>query len=97
MKPLSLILKKNGFTYTQVLRTGEVFIYRQQVLEDLNYFEVFTVKVKPQTLFKGKLIPEREVFPYDEDFGKTAWSCRTFEEAEVIFKKLVGKQRQKKQ
>jgi hypothetical protein len=94
MKPLPLILKKNGFTYTQVLRNDKVCIYRQEVAENLNYFEVFTVQIKPQALFKGKLIPEREVFPGDEDFGKT-WSCRTFDEAEVRFKKLVEKQSQK--
>lgn len=95
MKPLPIILTKNGFTYTQVLRTGKVCIYRQEVAENLNYFEVFTVKDKPQTLFKGKLTPEREKFPCDEDFGKTAWSSRTFDEAEVRFKKLVEKQSQK--
>jgi hypothetical protein len=95
MKPLPLILEKNGFTYTQVLRTGKVFIYRQGVAENLNYFEVFTIKIKLQKLFKGKLIPEREVFPCDEDFGKTAWSYRTSEKAEGKFKNLVEKQRQK--
>jgi hypothetical protein len=92
---LSTTLRKNDFTYTQVLREGRSCIYRQQVLEDLNYFEVFTVKVKPQALFKGKLIPEREVFPYDEDFGKTAWCCKTYDEAKFRFKTLVNKQKQK--
>jgi hypothetical protein len=61
----------------------------------LNYFEVFQVQVKPQILFKGKIIPEREVFPGNEDFGKTAWSCRTFDQANVRFKELVEKQSQK--
>jgi hypothetical protein len=91
MKPLPLILKKNGFTYTQVLRDGKVCIYEQLVAEELKYYEVFVVKIKPAAFFKGKEIPEREVFPYDEDFGNSAWNCRTLEDAMVRFDELNQK------
>jgi len=92
MRYLPLILRKNGFTYTQVLREGRSCIYHHEVTENVQYFEVFTVKVKPETVFKEKVIPKREVFPCDEDFGKTAWSCKTLERAMFHFNKLRNKE-----
>ena len=84
-------LRKNGFTYTLVLRKRRSCIYEQEVTENLSYFEVFTIKIKPVMMFKGKIIPEREVFPSNADFGKTAWSCRTLEDAMKRFIKMEDK------
>jgi hypothetical protein len=82
MQTLPLILRKNGYTYVQVLRDKRSCIYEQRVDETLSYFEVFNIKIKqPQKYKSGKEYPEREVFPSNEDFGKTAWSCRTLEDA----------------
>jgi len=49
---------------------------------------VFIIKVLPSILLFGKRLPEREVFPGNEDFGKTAWSCRTLVKAMERFNKL---------
>jgi len=92
MNPLPLIIRKNGFTYTQILREGRSCIYEQRVTEELSYFEIFTVKIKPTTIIHGKILHEREVFPGNNDFGKTAWSCRTLEDAMIRFEKLIKQQ-----
>jgi len=63
-------------------------IYRQQYTSNVDYFEVFIIKVLPSILLFGKRLPEREVFPGNEDFGKTAWSCRTLVKAMERFNKL---------
>jgi len=91
MKLLPTTLKKNGFIYTQIKRDGNACLYAQQVAENLQYFEVFIPKVKAENVYKGKTFPEREVFPYDEDFGKSAWSCRTLEDALIRFNLLLSK------
>jgi hypothetical protein len=88
MIPLPLILKKNGFTYTQVLREGKSCIYHQTSGEIPIAFEVFTIKVMLERNVFGKIYPEKEVFPSDEDFGQTAWTCRTLEDAMVRFYRL---------
>jgi hypothetical protein len=92
MLTLPNILRKNGFTYTKILRGERSCIYEQRVAENLKYHEVFVVKIKPRQVFEnGKTYPKREVFPSNEEFGKTAWSFRTLNEALVRFKELVEK------
>jgi hypothetical protein len=81
MNTLPLKLRKNGFNYTQVLRDGNKAIYAQSVTPKLTYFEVMIIKSRPEEVIKGKILPEREVFPGNEDFGYTAWTCMTLERA----------------
>jgi hypothetical protein len=88
MEHLPTQLRKNGFTYTLVLRGKRSMIYRQRYDQNIDYFEVFIIKVLPAKVLFGRSLPEREVFPGDGDFGKTAWSCRTLEKAMVRFNKL---------
>jgi hypothetical protein len=66
------------------------------VAQDLKYFEVFRVMIKPRRFIGGIELPEKEVFPCNEDFGKTAWSCRSYEDALTRFNGLVEKQNQSK-
>jgi hypothetical protein len=65
------------------------------VCEQLSYFEVFDVQIKPKRDVFGKSYPAAEVFPSNEDFGKTAWSCRTLTDAKRRLNALV-KRRSKK-
>jgi hypothetical protein len=81
MKPLPDILRKNGFTYRKVHREGDVAIYEQGYCENLKYYEVFQVKIRPAREFKGVIREEHEAFPSNEQFGKTAWSYRNLEDA----------------
>ena len=88
MITLPLNLRKNGFAYTQLLRGRKSAIYRQEVTPEVSYFEVFLIRSKPERSILGKIIPAKEVFPADEDFGSTAWSCRTYENALKRFNDL---------
>lgn len=86
-------LRKNGFDYYLVIRNEKVAVYMQRYTENVKYFEVFKIKVKPAVQFKGKWLPEREAFPSDSDFGVTAWSYRNQVDA---FRKLAELTRQNK-
>ncbi len=63
MLTLSKNIRKNGFTYTQVLRGKRSSIYEQRVTPQIKYYEVFLIIVKSEREIFGKIIPEREVFP----------------------------------
>lgn len=81
MKTLPEKLRKNGFDYELVQRDANRAIYKQHVSENCHYWEVFRIRKRKESIFKGKQIPEREIFPSDEDFGYTAWTCMTLERA----------------
>jgi len=87
---LPMTHKKNGFTYTQIKRGEKVCIYRQHYSDDLNYYEVFLIKVKPATSLFGKNFPAREAFPNNEAFGDWAWTYRSLEGAIIKFEELEG-------
>ena len=95
MRPLPLKLRKNGSDYTQLLREGRLCIYERMVVEDLKYYEVFIVQVKPERSLFGKDYSACEVFPRNEDFGKTAWCCQNFEQALYRFNGLMEKEAKK--
>lgn len=89
MKSLSPRERKNGFDYNLVIREGNVAIYRQEVSEKTKYYEVFKVKTRPERTYKGVIREAHEIFPRNNDFGLTAWSCRTLDEAKEIFNHLI--------
>lgn len=84
MNTLPNVIRKNGFTYNRVLFKGRSYVYEQSG----GYFEVFIARVRPAEVIRGRLYAEREVFPSNADFGKTAWSCRTLEDAMKRFIKM---------
>lgn len=86
---MPLELRRNGFDYTQVLREGKKAVYRQTVTPELAYYEVFIIKIRPEGMFMGKLIPEGEIFPGNEAFGKTAWAFSSIEKAMEKYNSLV--------
>ena len=88
MIPLPQIIRKNRYTYTLVLRGKRSCIYRQEVTETVQYYEVFRIKIKPERYLKGKLLSASEAFPHDEAFGRWAWSCRNLSDAIDRFNKL---------
>lgn len=90
MKQLETVLIKNKFVYKQVKRNKDTAIYSQHDTETspvLSY-EVFTIKKRPEVNIFGRYYPSQEVFPADNDFGRTAWSCRTLQRAEEKFKEI---------
>jgi hypothetical protein len=80
-KPLPLKLRKNGFDYTQVLRSGKVYIYEQRVTENTLYYEVFLHRISLEKLIKGKKLPSKIKYPHDEAFGTWAWTYKDLDKA----------------
>jgi hypothetical protein len=66
-------------------RNGKVCLYERSD----SYYEVFIVQVSPAVLTFGKFYPEREVYPGNDDFGKTAWCFRDKDNAYKQFRRLV--------
>ena len=89
MNPLPPVIRKNGFEYTLILRTERKCVYRQRVSENLYYFEVFVIRKKPGQIFgQGREYPQREAFPKNEDFGKSAWTYHKLADALAKFELL---------
>lgn len=84
-------LRKNGFDYKLVLRGNRSCIYEQTVTESVKYYEVFLIKVKPESSVIGKVIPAHEWFPHNEAFGYWAWSFRDYSKAKIKFDLLENK------
>jgi len=84
-KPLTLPkeIRKNGKTYKQVKRVGNVALYDTYTLlgdkgkkkQQRTSCEVFVVRIQRETIApNGVVIPEKEKYPSNEDFGHYAWS-----------------------
>ena len=88
LKTLPIQLVKNGYTYTQVLRGNRSCIYEQRVSQYVVRFEVFLIKVKPETILAGKKLEAKERFPHDEAFGYWAWVYFTLNDAMKKYNQL---------
>ena len=95
MKSLPDILRKNGFDYYLVIRSEKVACYEQRYSENVKYYEIFIIKVKHEQNLFGRFYKERELFPADSDFGKSAWSFRNLDDAIKKFRELVEKEKKK--
>ena len=84
MKLLPLKWRANRYNYDQIARTEKKAMYKS----DDGFYEVFIIKVRPKEEIKGKEYPEREVYPGNEDFGKTAWCYRVYKNALRKYEKL---------
>ena len=88
--PLPQILMKNTYTYVLYRRGIKALIYEQRVSKKIIAYEVFKKIISPEKNIKGKILPPREKFPSNEDFGFTAWSCKTKQRASEKFHELEG-------
>jgi hypothetical protein len=88
MMPVPSNLHYHGFDYTQVSRDNRSCLYRQTLMGEPVGLEVFLISIQPGVTLNGVTYQERERWPRDEDFGKTAWSYWTIEEAMERFNLL---------
>ena len=88
MKPLSQKINYKGYSYTQVLKGKRYCLYEQRGVANMRCFELFELKVLESMNLNGKEYEEREVFPKDSDFGKTAWTICDWERAFAKFNEL---------
>ena len=78
----------NRYTYTQVLKGKRYYLYEQRGVANMRCFELFKIKVLEPMNLNGKKYKEREVFPKDSDFGKTAWTICDLDKAIAKFNEL---------
>lgn len=91
MRKLEQQLTKNKFLYTQLDRTDKVAIYEQKHPEaGVVSYEVFKIRIAKESVMFDTVIPLREKFPSDTDFGVTAWSIKDKERAFKRFKELAN-------
>lgn len=95
-RPLEKEYNKNGYTFKEVKREGNVAMYEQwcekEDTEGLKFvgYEVFEV-IQQDAGFAGpKKIPQpaRELVPNNESWGLKAFTCTSLENAEERFQML---------
>lgn len=94
MQLLKENLRKNGFDYKLVKKGEKAYIYEQWDDEEkfTVAYEVFKIKIEKEKLVFGDLMPEREIFPGNEDFGTWAWTYPSLEKAEERFQQVESGQ-----
>lgn len=75
---------------TQLQKHDNIYLYQR---ED-NTYEVFTARVAQAGMVFNVEYPEREVYPNNEDFGKSAWCYTNKDQAIRKFNQLVEKRQQ---
>ena len=94
MQLLPVTLTKNGYYYKQIKKGNKSAIYEQTCDESPNpiAYEVFRIKIDKEKVVFGQLLPEKEIFPGNEDFGKWAWSFCGIEKALSRFELLENEE-----
>jgi hypothetical protein len=90
MKTLPLSLRRNGFTYEQVIRRGNLAIYKQRLRPGVGClaFEVVRIRQRPASNAFGRDFPAHERYPVDEDWGTYGWTLPTLEAAQAKLAEL---------
>lgn len=85
MIPLSKKYNKNGYAFEEVIRQGDVAIYRQMSLDSGRTlaFEVFEVQKHKDREIGGNHLPAKEGTPSNEQWGIFGFTLPTFLAAEA--------------
>jgi len=85
--PLTIEVSGTGIsnlTSSLVERTPRKALYKRS--DDV--YEVFLIKINEEGEVFGKHYEKREVYPCNEDFGKTAWCYNSPQRAKAKYSKL---------
>lgn len=92
------IIKKAGVTFTKKYEQDDILVYEREDEGSISY-EVFIKKLTPICLdFQNRIYSETEFklkYPSNEDFGKTAWTAKTWEQVESRIQKIIDGRTQK--
>ena len=93
MKELAKSFTKWNWNFTQIKREGKVALYsKTKKGHTFPTYEVIIIQVrKAETLPRGVFYPERESFPYSEQWGTYGWSYSTLSDAEKGFQRAIKK------
>lgn len=85
MKPLPISYNKNGFTFNQIIREGDVAVYEQIIPETGKRiaYEVFEVMKKKAATINGSIIEARETSPSNEQWGTNGFTVYDLSHAKV--------------
>ena len=73
-RPIAIDFRHNGLSYHQVKRDGLITMYRvSNRAGTILGFEVAVLRIRPAGRIGDSVVPERETYPGDEDFGSSAW------------------------
>jgi len=73
MKQLPQTFKRNGFTFGQMEREGNVAIYRKHKGR-ISSFEVVLIQSHNGRIIMGEVIPPSEFYPSSEQWGTKGWT-----------------------
>ncbi len=86
---LPLEFSEKGFNFKQISRQGDVAIYGRAKDKTKPHFEVIVIKRHESYTIAENTIEAAEMYPSSEQWGTTAWSYNTIEEANKRFKTLL--------
>jgi hypothetical protein len=92
MKKLEDIIRKKGFIYTLVKRSGNVAIYEQQmegITNPQTHYEVVVISRHNGIKIANNYLPPSELYPSSSQWGNTGWTYQSKNEAESKFATLV--------
>jgi len=80
MKTAPITFRKNGWTYLQLERVGDVALYNQG---GGSAYEVVVIRRHSGFVVSGKRVEPAEYLPSNEDWGIYGWTLHTLEEAKA--------------
>jgi hypothetical protein len=96
MEKLPEKLKKNGYEYHQLKRSDNAALYGQYIIggKVIQAYEAFIIREQKEgtSTIGGAVVNfvAKELFPSDEEFGRTAWSFNDLKRAELCFEGLCN-------
>lgn len=86
MQPVDVTFDLGNYRHTQIARTGDIAVYRQEHKQALvSRYEVVRIREMPEhTWPNGAVTPEHEYYPSASAWGREGWTCFTLEEAQAL-------------
>lgn len=91
MKTVSKTFTRDGFTFRQIRRAGDLALYRKHKVGaggNIQSFEVIRIQkaTQPATLPSGATVQAGdELYPASSKWGKAGWTYQTEEQAQKAF------------
>jgi hypothetical protein len=79
LEPVASELRYAGHTLHQVFREKHIAIYARAMPDrEPHEYELVVIRAKPaETTLSGAIVPEREAYPSNSEWGRWAWSFPT--------------------
>jgi hypothetical protein len=89
--PLAARFKRHGFEFERLCRVGPIAIYKRSRRDRLVSFEVVVLRPTPERMLPdGTIVPAKERYPTNSEWGEYGWSCTSLDRAQSKFEELTG-------